>query len=129
MRATITIGAVTNPIFSNVEVFRQRVIKYFYVATAQTRTFTLTPIEALADGSPDLRYRYITLYKTTGNPIYNIFRNNGNKIEWNNDDIAYDSVTKLVSYTSPTLSVGFYVFIITFLDTADVSLSYFTSPF
>ena len=107
-------GTVTT-LFKYVDVFRNKVIKYFYSNGASTLTLTLNPVEGSVNGTTvtgNTANRFLTLYQTGGaTSEANVFGNIGSAITWASE--AYDNASSTHTYVTPTLSQGFYVVIST----------------
>ena len=127
-------GTVTD-LFKYVDVFRNKVVKYFYSNGGSAHTLTLSPVESTTNGTnvtANTANRFLTLYQTGGAPSQaNVFGNVGSPISWASD--SYDNTTKVLSYVTPTLSQGFYVVISTFNDVGNVTLTHssfgYTCPY
>ena len=78
-------GNITD-LFKYVDVFRNKVIKYFYSNGGSSQNLTLTPVDSTTNGvnvTADTTNRFLTLYQTGGAPTEaNIFSNQGAPVTW-----------------------------------------------
>lgn len=120
-------GTVTT-LFNYVDVYRNKVIKYFYSDGSTAHTLTINPIPEIANGTnitANTTNRYLTLYTTGGaSTEANVFDNTGSAITWASE--TYDNVSDTLTYVTPTLAKGFYVVISTFNDINNVTISHST---
>ena len=121
-------SGTVSTLFKYVDVYRNKVAKYFYSDGATAHTLSLSPVGDITSGttvSADATNRFLTLYKTGGAPSEaNSFSNTGSAITW--ASTSYDATTDIHTYVTPTLSQGFYVVISTFNDINNVTLSHST---
>ena len=127
-------GTVSD-LFKYVDIFRNKVVKYFYSDGLSAHTLTLSPVGDTTNGTnitADTTNRYLTLFKTGGSPDEsNSFSNSGSAITFASN--SYDPITDILTYVTPTLAQGYYVLISTFNDVKNVTVTHsplgYTCPF